>query len=103
MPEFYGGQFHPLSIPFLLMLSTRSDMEDRLSQLASFLEATRNALKTMRAGLEALHVSMMQLAEGASSSQPATLLPADIPVGPEPAPPDEVQFPDVKLPENKNP
>ncbi|RKO67925.1 hypothetical protein [Desulfofundulus salinus] len=103
MSESYSGQFHPLSIPLLLMLFTRSDMEDRLSQLASFLEATRNALKTMRAGLEALHVSMMQLAEGASSSQPATLLPAGIPVGPEPAPPAGVKFPDTQLPENQNP
>ncbi|MGB9802903.1 MAG: hypothetical protein ACPLRU_07640 [Desulfofundulus sp.] len=104
MSEFYNERFHALLIPLLLILSTRSDIEERLSQLASFMEATRNVLKTTRAGLEAWHASMMQLTGGVSgASLSATLLPADIPAGQEPAPPDEVQFPDTKMPGKQNP
>lgn len=92
MPELQEGRFNPAMIPLLLMLSTKPDVETRLSELASFIEATQNALKNIRSGMETLHATMIQL---------STTLPANSPPKPDPAPPDKVNFPNIKLPPNK--
>ncbi|HHW43819.1 hypothetical protein GFC01_13345 [Desulfofundulus thermobenzoicus] len=101
MSEPQGGPYNPAMIPLLLLLSSRPDMESRLSQLVSFLEATQNALQTMRTGLDALHATMMQMAAsgGAGSPDYTTPWPPPAPPKVDPAPPAEVHFPDVKLPE----
>jgi len=103
MPDLQGGRMTPLSIPLLLILFTRPDMEERLSQLASFLEATRNALETMRSGMETLQASLKQLAQEAGINQNTTILPAGIPEEPEPASPEEVPSTDGKSPKMQDP
>lgn len=57
------GGFHPLAAPILLMLSGRSgEIEQHLTQLASFINATQNALQSLRAGMETFHVELSKMA-----------------------------------------
>ncbi len=68
--------YNPFLIPALLILSLAPESEQRLGQLASIIEATQNAVQTLRTGLDGFYNTLMEAlaapGSGASSGPAET-------------------------------
>ncbi|MGQ9825096.1 MAG: hypothetical protein ACUVSK_08885 [Desulfotomaculales bacterium] len=51
-----------LALPVLLLLSITPGSEQKLGQLASFLQATQSIVQTLRSGLETFYNSLVEVA-----------------------------------------
>lgn len=56
MPKNYN----PFVVPVLLLFSIIPESEKRLGQIATLIEATQNAVSTLRSGMEGFHTAMVE-------------------------------------------
>ena len=63
MPGKFGSDPHPALLPVLLMMTQNgSDIEKTLDELVNFIQSTKNALESMRSGVQTFHAGMLKMA-----------------------------------------
>lgn len=62
MPD-QGPNYNPLLFPLMAIMSSRGDVEQQLGEFARLIQATQEALRTMKSGVETFHVSLMQFSQ----------------------------------------
>lgn len=63
--------FGPFLVPVLLMFSLIPESEKRLGQLATLIEATQNAVQTLRTGVEGFQNAMVEAFMATQESAPS--------------------------------
>lgn len=89
MPD-QGPNYNPLLFPLMAIMSSRGDVEQQLGEFAKLIQATQEALRTMKSGVETFHASLLQFSQ--AQQPPKVNNPSILPVRDKWPKKDEVSF-----------